>query len=160
MRVRPPDSRTVEGTGEAAYKLGALEDSIAFLLRAAYDASAAAFERRAAELDVSAGEFASLSVIEANPGITQGQLSLATGRHMSTLTPIMRSLEHRGFIARSTVPGDRRSFAISLTKRGRERLRDIAAVAAEHEVELDRIVGKANKAQFIRLLKRIRSLAP
>jgi DNA-binding MarR family transcriptional regulator len=158
LKTQVPELHVSERNPDADFALGPLETSIAFLLRSAYDASAAAFERRAAHLAVSAGEFASLTVIHANPGITQGQLSVATGRHMSTLTPIMRDFEQRGFITRTTVPGDRRSSAITLTKRGCERLRDITEVAQQHEIELDRIVGKQNKALLIRQLRRIRAL--
>jgi DNA-binding MarR family transcriptional regulator len=153
-----PELDLTDIRGDAELRLGPLEESVAFLLRAAYDASASAFERRAAHLGPSAGEYASLTAIDVNPGITQGQLGAATGRHMSTLTPIVRALAQRGFITRTALPGDRRSFALALTKLGRERLRAIAAVAKDHELALDRIVGKQEKAQLIRALRRIRML--
>jgi len=153
-----PELRTSERSTNDDFALGPLDTSIAFLLRAASDACAAAFARRSAGLDVSAGEYASLTVIDANPGITQGQLGAATGRHMSTLTPLLRDLEERGFITRTAFPGDRRSFAIAMTKRGRERLREISAIAEQHEIELDRIVGAQGKVQLIRQLRRIRAL--
>ena len=140
--------------------LGALEHAAGFLLRAAHDASAQAFARRAAHLDAGAGEYAVLTIIGANPGITQGQLSVATGRHMSTLTPILRRLSAAGSIERTTVPQDRRSFALALTERGKRRLDDLAQLAREHERELDAIVGPQRKAEFVRILRRIRTLMP
>jgi DNA-binding MarR family transcriptional regulator len=143
-----------------AVRLGSLEGGAAFFLRAAHDASAQAFAARAAHLGVGAGEYASLTVIDANPGITQGRLGLATGRHMSTLTPILRRLEQEGLIVRNAVPADRRSFALSLTPLGVERLHEIALIASEHERELDRIIGSQRKAEFVRILRRIQTLLP
>jgi DNA-binding MarR family transcriptional regulator len=141
-------------------RLGPLEEGAAFFLRAAQDASAQAFARRTAHLDVTAGEYATLTVIDVNPGITQGQLGAATGRHMSTLTPILRRLEGEGLIVRTSVPADRRSAALALTPKGRARLRDIAAIAGEHERELDRIIGTTRRREFIRILRRIEALMP
>jgi DNA-binding MarR family transcriptional regulator len=141
-------------------RLGALEHGAAFFLRAAHDASSQAFMRRAEHLDVGPGEFATLTIISENPGITQAQLSVTTSRHMSTLTPILRKLTGRGWIARTPVPSDRRSFALSLTASGKKRLLEIGSLAAEHERELDRIIGKARKAEFLRILRRIRALMP
>jgi DNA-binding MarR family transcriptional regulator len=145
---------------DAAIELGPLEDNAQFFLRAALDASAAAFARRAAHLGVGAGEYATLALVAANPGITQGRLSATTGRHMSTLTPILRRLELAGALQRVLVPTDRRSFALSLTPLGRKRLRELASLANEHERELDRIIGKQRKAEFVRILRRIRTLMP
>jgi len=141
-------------------ELGALEDAAQFFLRAAFDASAQAFARRTAHLDVGPGEYATLTIIGTNPGITQAQLSAKTGRHMSTLTPILRRLEGIQALQRTAVPTDRRSFALSLTASGEERLRELSVYAAEHERDLERIIGKQRKAEFVRILRRISTLMP
>ncbi len=143
-----------------AISLGSLENRSAFFLRAAFDASAEAFRRRAAHFDIGPGEFATLTIVAANPGITQAQVSATTGRHMSTLTPILRRLGLKRWIERKPIPSDRRSFALSLTKLGAERLAEITLLADEHERELDRIIGASRKAEFVRILRRIRTLMP
>jgi DNA-binding MarR family transcriptional regulator len=141
-------------------RLGALEDTVAFFLRSAHDAASQAFAQRSADLGAAPGEYATLTIIAENAGITQGQVSAATGRHMSTLTPILRRLEERGWIARTPVPTDRRTSALALTAAGERRLRELALLAADHERELDRIIGKQRKAEFVRILRRISTLMP
>jgi DNA-binding MarR family transcriptional regulator len=141
-------------------RLGPLEDGVGFFLRCARDASAQAFAQRTAHLDIGPGEYASLTIIGENPGITQVALSATTGRHMSTLTPILRKLQLKGFIQRTPVPSDRRSSALTLTPHGRERLNELAAIAAEHERDLERIIGRVRKPEFLRILRRIQLLMP
>jgi DNA-binding MarR family transcriptional regulator len=157
MRVRK--SEELAYTPETV-RLGELEHGVGFFLRSARDASAQAFAQRAAHLGAGPGEYASLTVICENPGITQAALSAVTGRHMSTLTPILRRLQTSGFIARRVLSTDRRSSALEITSLGHERLRVLSALAAEHERELERIIGRARKPEFIRILRRIALLMP
>jgi DNA-binding MarR family transcriptional regulator len=141
-------------------RLGPLEDGVGFFLRCARDASAQAFAERTAHLDIGPGEYASLTIISENPRITQVTLSAVTGRHMSTLTPILRKLQLKGFIERTPVPSDRRSSALTITPLGRERLSELAALAAEHERDLERIIGRGRKPEFLKILRRIQLLMP
>jgi DNA-binding MarR family transcriptional regulator len=141
-------------------ELGALDDAVQFFLRAAFDASSQAFTSRTADLDVGPGEYATLTIIGANPGITQAQISAKTGRHMSTLTQILRKLDGIKALQRTAVPTDRRSVALSLTPSGERRLRELTVHAKEHENDLERIIGKQRKAEFVRILRRISALMP
>ena len=144
-------------TGDPAMKprdfsLGLLEDRIGFHLRLAQNASFKAFKKKTGEADLKPGWFAVLSLIHDNPGITPLVLSRASGRDKSTITPVLRDLQRNRLIDRKTVPADKRSYTLSLTKAGKARLAELTQHALEHDRILDGIVG-AGKPEFLRLLR-------
>jgi DNA-binding MarR family transcriptional regulator len=140
---------------EAELRYGPLADWIGFHLRMAQAASFQAFARGTQDLALRPGRFATLSLIGANPGISQTALSRANGRDKSSLTPVLNDLERRGLIRRERVRSDRRSYRLSLTPAGVEALRELTACAERHERDLDRIVGPRDRARFVRILKKI-----
>jgi hypothetical protein len=70
-------------------------------------------------------------------------------------------LSRRGLVIRERVEDNRRSYSLTLTPQGRRAMRELMKIAAEHEREVDRLVGRDNRAEFIRTLQRIAAgLAP
>lgn len=138
-----------------AVALGPLENWIGFHLRMAQIASFQAFARRTREHDLNPGRFAALSVIGQNPGISQTTLSQAIGIDKSTLTPAVEDLVRRGVVRRTRLPQDRRTYRLELTVAGEKMLRRLFAAAAEHDHELDAIIGPRDRPQFLRGLKKI-----
>jgi DNA-binding MarR family transcriptional regulator len=150
--------RTLGGEAETDrqgdVRLGPLENYIAFHLRLAQGASFRAFQRRTGMPGLRQGWFAVLMLIRENPGITPMALSRASGRDKSTMTPILRALERERLVPREEVVGDRRSYALTLTDAGEERLAHLRERAVEHDARLDAIVG-AQKEELLALLRRI-----
>lgn len=134
--------------------LGRLDCYIGFHLRMAQTASFRAVRERSGLAKLRPGWFAVLSIIADNPGITPVALSRAAGRDKSTLTPVLSALSREHCLESRPRPGDRRSYRLYLTPRGRAYMEEIAAHAAEHERLLDAIVGP-KKQEFIDLLRRI-----
>ena len=134
---------------------GPLSDWIGFYLRLAQTASFQAFAREAEEIDLRPGRFSVLLLIGRNPGISQTALSRANGRDKSTLTPALNDLERRGFIVRTRTKSDRRSYQLSLTASGQAMLRRLTECARRHDRNLDRIVGKRDRARFLQNLRKI-----
>ena len=139
----------------AATALGSLAESIAFHLRLAQEASFQAFSRRVGGSDLRPGHYAALAIIAENPGITQTALGRASGRDISSLTPVLDGLVARGLVTRERVPTNRRSYSLSLTECGRGALERVRAHAAAHDADLDRLVGTGGKAALLRALRRI-----
>ena len=81
-----------------------------------------------------------LALIEANPGLTQGELAAAIRRNTSTLTPAFDDLCPR-IRDRERLENDRRTYALKLTAKGNAARVKLMASAIEHESELDRLVG-------------------
>jgi DNA-binding MarR family transcriptional regulator len=94
-------------------------------------------------------------LIDGNPGLTQAALASALRRDTSSLTPVLDDLSRRGLVVRQRVEDNRRSYALTITPEGRRTMRELMEIAAEHEREVDRLVGRENRAEFIRTLQRI-----
>ena len=143
----PLDSREID--------LGWLGGTVGFHLRIAQETAFQAFARRANGADASPWRFAVLALIDANPGLTQGDLAAAVHRNTSSLTPVLDDLRRLGYVNRERLESDRRAYTLSLTPAGRAVMLELMASAAAHERELDRLVGRAKRSDFIRTLKLI-----
>ena len=135
-------------------KLGFLEDFVGFHLRLAQDASYRAFSRQRDKDLLKPGRFPALAIIHLNPGISQSALGRAIARDKSTVSPLIKDLQKNGFISRKPSPHDGRSVTLALTKKGERTLDKLRARAAEHEAELDAIIG-ASKGRLMGLLGKI-----
>jgi DNA-binding MarR family transcriptional regulator len=148
-----------EGQGEAdesarRVRLGVLEDYIGFHLQLAQAAAFRSFRHHTGIGDLRAGWFTVLSLIGGNPGITPVAISRATGRDKSTITPVVQELARSDLIVRVHNPGDRRSYGLHLTEKGRQSLDHLAACAAEHDAVMAEIVGDFRPA-LLEALRRI-----
>lgn len=146
--------RAEESAPAATVSLGGMDAMIGYHLRQAQEASFSHFASLAHE-QLDPGRFAILTIISANEGINQTALSEASGRDKSTLTVTLRYLLAKGLIERARTEHDRRNYAIRLTDAGRAHLAELTACAAQHEADLDRIVGQDNKQALIRMLAAI-----
>ena len=140
--------------------LDSLAGVAAFHLRLAAEASQQAFNRQIEAIGPSVpyriGHYTVLRLIANNPGVTQTAVSTAAGRDKSTLTPLLNDFVRRGLVRRETISSDRRSYALTLTPEGEAALAALAKASRAHGAELDRIIGPENKADFIRILRRIK----
>lgn len=135
-------------------RLGPLDNFIGFNLRLAQEASFEVFARHTAAPHLKPGRFATLLIIEENPGLSQMDLARAIARDKSSVTPLIRSLCEDGLVERRPSETDRRSITLWLTAAGKEALRSLLAHARQHDRQLDALVGK-HKATFLALLKKI-----
>src|SRR5215510_12949983 len=76
--------------------LGWLGGTVGFYLRTAQEAAFQAFARKANTADGKPWRFAVLALIDANPGLTQGDLAAALRRNTSSLTPVLDELYRLG----------------------------------------------------------------
>jgi DNA-binding MarR family transcriptional regulator len=152
-------ARGVDGSARAkaaeAIEYGPLDGWVGFNLRMAQAATFQAFSRRSKDIGARPGRFATLMLIGQNPGISQTALSRANGRDKSTLTPLLADFVRRGLVRRTRTRTDRRSYRLTLTPAGRRMLRQFIELARTHERNLDRIIGPRDRAQFLRILRRI-----
>lgn len=143
----PPAPRQID--------LGWLGGTVGFYLRIASEAAFQSFARRADGVDASPWRFAALALIDANPGLTQGELAAAIHRKTSSLTAVLDDLCRLGYVLRERGESDRRSYRLSLTRAGKAVMAELKASAVAHEREIDRLVGRAGRADFIQALQRI-----
>jgi len=146
---------TAGSTLPGQISLGWLGGTVGYYLRTAQEAAFDAFARRANDAVARPWRFAILALIDANPGVTQGDLAVALRRNTSTLTPALNELVRRGYVNRRRLKTDQRAYALTLTRRGHEAMLELKASAIEHERDVDRLVGPKNRAEFIGILRRI-----
>jgi DNA-binding MarR family transcriptional regulator len=72
------------------------------------------FEATLAGVDFTPGSFGVLTLIRANPGVTQVALAAAFGVDKSTMSPVIFRLEKRGLVRREVLASDRRCHALYL----------------------------------------------
>jgi len=150
-----PARKTRDRSKERPIKLGPLRNLIGFQLRRAQDISFQAFARRVGQADLGPGRYAILALINENAGLNQTELSRASGRDKSTLTPALRDLEKRSFIARHRSPSDGRAYSLQLTPKGKAYLAELSQHAEAHDRMLDSIVDSYHKPLLIHLLDQI-----
>jgi DNA-binding MarR family transcriptional regulator len=96
-----------------------------------------------------------LTLIRANPGITQVELAAAFGVDKSTMSPVIFRLESRGLIRREVLARDRRRHALFLN-----RLAEATYLAAREKVRafegsVAARLTKAEQRELARLLVKL-----
>jgi MarR family transcriptional regulator, lower aerobic nicotinate degradation pathway regulator len=109
----------------------ALGDYTGFLMSWCAARSRGAFGRALEELGLRPPQFAVLSVIDTQPGLTQQALVEATGIDPSSMVQLLDALSEAGLAERRPHPTDRRKRAVHLTDQGRDALRRARGAATE-----------------------------
>lgn len=140
--------------------LGVLDEHVGYVVRRAQIAIFKDFIRTLAPVDIRPAQFSVLLVIGQNPGLTQAELGRALAIKRANLVGMLNELERRKLARRTPLPGDRRSYALYLTRHGGEMLDRYAKLALEHEKRACRTLSPEEKRTLLALLARVeRSLA-
>jgi DNA-binding MarR family transcriptional regulator len=148
-RRRPPgevENRPID--------FGELPSYVGYQVRRAQARIFSEFEAALEDSDFTPGSFGVLTLIRANPGITQVALAAAFGVDKSTMSPVIFRLEQRGLVRREILASDRRCHALYFHAAGeaqflaaREKIRGFeASIAARltkpEQKELARLLAK------------------
>jgi MarR family transcriptional regulator, lower aerobic nicotinate degradation pathway regulator len=108
-----------------------------------------------AQVDARKWHYAVLaSLQEYGPG-SQAMLSQHTGIYRSDMVGVLNELAERGFVERTSDPGDRRRNVITITPQGRRHLRRLDEVLDDLHEELLAPLLPAERDQFVRMLTRL-----
>ncbi len=132
--------------------LSALQRSVGYRLRRVQIGAFSLFTQFMSEFDIRPTQFAILTVIRDNPGLSQSQISDALGLKRANLVPLLDGLEDRGLLVRSPSLTDRRSYCLHLTDHGQERMQAIQAQHDAYEQELTASLGPAGRSALLALL--------
>ena len=94
------------------------------------------FATATAHYGIRAGLFSSLALIEANPGISQQELSSTVGLDKSITVQIVDELERRGWAKRERSTVDRRRHALMVQPAGEKTLDDLFAIMVQVEADV------------------------
>ena len=100
--------------GERPIEFDELPNYVGYQVRRTQAKIFSEFEATLKDFDFSPGSFGVLTLIRANPGITQVTLAAAFGVDKSTMSPVIFRLEKRGLVRREVLASDRRCHALFL----------------------------------------------
>ena len=100
-------------------------------------------------------DFTILMLVAANPGVTQGQMSLALDVSAPRLTLVCDKLEERELITRTRSEDDRRKQYIALTRKGAALVRKTDHVADRMEKELLGHLSEGERTLLFQLLEKV-----
>ena len=134
-----------------------LPDYVGYQVRRAQARIFNDFENSLKDSGFTPGTFGVLTLIRANPGITQVALAAAFGVDKSTISPVIVRLEKRGLIRRQVLPSDRRCHALffegtaeATFLEARERIRAFENSVAER-------LTKPEQKELYRLLQKLQT---
>ncbi|MGY4254987.1 DNA-binding MarR family transcriptional regulator [Bradyrhizobium sp. USDA 4516] len=110
------------------------------------------FIKTLATVDIRPTQYSVMTVIGANPGLSQMAVAKRLGIERARLVHLLDSLEDRDFVSRVPSATDRRSHALHLTARGKTALAQFKRLAAEHERHVAEKIGKENREQLLQIL--------
>ncbi|MCW2366762.1 DNA-binding MarR family transcriptional regulator [Sphingobium sp. B7D2B] len=139
-----------------ALSLGLLGDLAGYHLRRAFAVMSADFSRTFADSDMRQVLFAVLSVVSANPGISQGRVGTALGIKRTNMVTLVNQLVALDFVTRRPSTSDRRAFSLTLTDKGAAAFTQAAARIHRHETQLLAHLDTQEQQLLIDLLRKIR----
>ena len=140
--------------GERAIDFDELPNYVGYQVRRAQAKIFSEFEATLKDFAFTPGSFGVLTLIRANPGITQVALAAAFGVDKSTMSPVIFRLEQRGLVRREVLASDRRCHALYFDAAGeaaffaaRDKIRTFedsvaARLSKPEQRELARLLGK------------------
>ena len=105
---------------------GGLDGLLGYVLRRAQLAGFEAFQRATAGVDITPPRYTALTIVGANPGLSQSALGAALGTARSGAMTLTDWMEKRGLVERRNRPDDDRSWGLYLTRSGEAQLRKLS----------------------------------
>ena len=130
-------------------------DGIAYLLVQLGFHTARTFSERLAPLGLEPRQFGMLTRLAANEGKSQQAIGELMGLNPTRMVFLVDELEKHGLVERRRNPADRRSYALYLTRQGRDKLREARQASAAHEREITASLTDAQRAELAALLLRV-----
>lgn len=113
------------------------------------------FEKRMDKYALRAVDFSVLSLLNANPNITQKRLSQAINVSPPNLAILLDRLETRGLLLRQRNPLDKRSQTLVLTPEGTRLCAKAEKTATELEAEASSMLSADERTQLLALLQKV-----
>lgn len=136
-----------------------LSGFIGYAMKRALSIVQADFAQTLSGYDLRAVSFSALSIIVAEPGLTQTQLADALQIERSNLVTIIDELAGRNLIIRAPVAQDRRRHALMPTTAGKNLAAAAQTAVVDHERRLFACLTEGERAELHRLLRKFRQAA-
>jgi DNA-binding MarR family transcriptional regulator len=151
----PAPEQTTASAAADHLELGRLGDFIGFRLRRIQNQLSSAFAAQSPANELRPGEFSSLSLIAANPGLSQAQLAREVGLDKSAAVTVVDDLERLAMAERRRSPTDRRRHALYITAKGEATLEKMFARLGEVERGVLNALGPHDTQVLSAILDRV-----
>ncbi|MDX6256457.1 MAG: hypothetical protein QOJ11_2791 [Frankiales bacterium] len=128
---------------------------VAFLLAQLGQHATTLFAERIAVLELTPPQAGILRAISSEPGRSQQALSEQLALLPSRMVVFVDDLEDRGYVERRRHATDRRQHALFLTPSGEELMRQLSALARQHEQQLTAGLTAEQRATLMELLSTV-----
>lgn len=149
----------VEAASEAGHVDTHLSEFIGYAMKRALSIVQADLSRVLGGFGLRAVSFSALSIVVAQPGLTQTQLAEALQIERSNLVTILDELSGRGLIIRAPVAQDRRRHALMATAAGKKLAQSAQAAVETHEREIFACLSPEEQHELKRILTKFRHMA-
>jgi DNA-binding MarR family transcriptional regulator len=152
--VRPGETNVRNGAIPAPH-FGPLLGYLGYQIRQAQAAIFRDLTAATADIDLTPGEYGLLSMIDANPGISQIDLAAIHRLDKSTLSLAVTRLAKRGLIRRAHCPDDDRANRLFLRQAGIHVLGRMREHIEAQEQAMDTVLRPGERALILDALQRI-----
>jgi DNA-binding MarR family transcriptional regulator len=159
MRRSTSAPARANAAGAQQIDFGELPSYIGYQLRRVQATIFSEFETALRDFDFTPGSFGVLTLIRANPGITQVTLAAAFRVDKSTMSPVIFRLEQRGLIRRKVLASDRRRHALFFEDAAESAFLAARAKVRAFEESVAARLTKAEQREFARLLVKLQGRA-
>lgn len=118
------------------------------------------YKQEAQPLGLAVIEWYILQALYEHDGLIASQLARAVGRTPTSFTPIIDTIERKGFVRRSAHPSNRRSVRIYLTSQGKALEKQVIASANRIEVKIRQQFTDKEWQIYQRVIENFQSLSP
>ncbi len=125
------------------------------LIRRAHQVSSAIFAEECAGFDLTSVQYASLSAIDANPGVDATRLSQLVAFDRSTLGEVLERLVAKGWVLRDGSARDRRVKLLRLARAGESLLRQVEPAVRRVQQRLLAPLAPADRETMLTLLAQL-----
>jgi DNA-binding MarR family transcriptional regulator len=152
-KARGPRPGSIERVAGLSY--GDLDAHLGYQLRRAQLAGFEAFHRATERIDITPARYTALTIVSANPGLSQSDLGAALGTARSGAMQVADWLEARRLAERRRREGDGRAWGLHLTQYGRSFLARVKRSVRARDLEFARRLSRSELAQLRRLLEKL-----
>ena len=146
--------RRRRSAGAETMDIAQLNDRVGYFLRRLQVAIFKDFIRTLAPVDVRPAQYSVLVLIAANPGRSQAAIGKALSIERARLARMLHELERRQWIERRLSSGDGRSHSLFMTAAGKEAMVRIESLAAQHERQTVKFVGRDLRQLLLEQLRK------
>ena len=160
MAVPANEATESQANGGFPLRCDDLEQSLGYTLRRAQLSIYQEFTVAMSSLEIRPSQYAVLSLIQANPGLTQSAICGILGIQKANFVALLDRLVERGLAERRKVSGDRRSSALYLTLEGKTFVRRMITAHRKLEKSLASRLGETKSRLLLSLLREFCDNAP